>query len=76
MKTTHVEVILGKDALAVGRVGSDGAGNLVPAAEVGVEIEADVGLGIVAAAIPHGWDSIGGGRGGEGEDGEGDHGEG
>lgn len=67
-----VQAVLGKDALAVAGVGSDGAGDLIPAAEVAGDVEGRIRGGIVAAAVPEGGNSVvGHGSGGreEGEDG-------
>ena len=49
---THVDVIARRDAFAAGREASQGSCKLIPSPRVGVELEACVGLGIKAFAIP------------------------
>jgi hypothetical protein len=78
--STHVQLIFGKDALAAGSEGSQGTGDLIPAAKVGLQLESDVARGVEALAVPkrgHGVGDFRGvlagrrGRSGEqGEDGE------
>jgi hypothetical protein len=58
------------NALAACGEGCDCAGDLEPFSEVGGQLEADVGLGIVAVAVPGGGDGVEGSGGGEGEEGE------
>ncbi len=68
---THIQGILRKGALArrIVRLGS--AGDLVPAAEIRIELKANVGLWVEALAIPEGGYRVLGGSGGceKGEDG-------
>ena len=56
--STYIESVLREGALAVGVVRGRCASNLVPASKIRREVETDVWLGIIAAAIPKGWNGV------------------
>jgi hypothetical protein len=49
---SYVELVLCLDALAARGERRDRSGYLVPFPEVGLELESDVGFGVVAVAVP------------------------
>jgi len=51
---TYVQLILRLNALAARCERRDRSGYLVPFSQVGFELESDVGLGVVAGAVPGG----------------------
>lgn len=53
-RSVAVQSVLGIDALAVSREGGECPGDLVPATEIGVKLEAIVAFWIGAVAVPEG----------------------
>lgn len=50
--------VLCKGALAVGVEEGRGCSNFIPPSKIRLEVETNVGTGVIAATIPEGWDGI------------------